>query len=548
MTIAEARVLPPPELMSRVAGTDSAEWFVKSGGMSVQDVRAALAAAGRPLEEFNEILDFGCGCGRILTPMLNEIGASRITGVDIDDEAMGWLRTQHPDVPLRTVDPLPPLPFQDNTFDLVYCHSVFTHMDRNYQDRWLAELKRVTMPGATLVVSFSGAEAFQKLTEQWISVGADPQPLIAAIQTEGTLFIEDDGWKNGPFPDFYHSMFHAEWYVRKHWGTFFSFIQHLPKGSLAYQDFVVLQTPKKQEAPAANTDLPFPPENFRRFVGPVDTRFFDNPSGELVFPEVSADHYQTVFDFGCGCGRIARQLLQQKVRPKRYVGIDIHRGMIAWDRETFSAVDPRFQFLVHDVFNLGLAPENKRRTFAPFPVGAGEFTLVNAHSVFTHILQEAAVLYLAEISRILTSQGVARTTWFFFEKSSFPWLEPHQVSLFVNEVDPTNAVIYDRHWFVEAVRAAGMRIAHTVRPSVPGHQWTLFLKKNDGSASELTLLRRESDEWLCGALGSGEQAACTQIDELSRRVQELDAEKNQIFNSWSWRVTQPLRRLARLWS
>ena len=46
MNVAEMRVLPPPELMARVAGTDSADWFVQSGAMSIRDIRAALASAG----------------------------------------------------------------------------------------------------------------------------------------------------------------------------------------------------------------------------------------------------------------------------------------------------------------------------------------------------------------------------------------------------------------------------------------------------------------------------------------------------------------------
>ena len=59
-------------------------------------------------------------------------------------------------------------------------------------------------------------------------------------------------------------------------------------------------------------DLPFPPIEFRRLVGPTDTKFLDNTSRALVFPDVKPDAYASVFDFGCGCGRLARQLIQQQ--------------------------------------------------------------------------------------------------------------------------------------------------------------------------------------------------------------------------------------------
>jgi SAM-dependent methyltransferase len=546
MTSLENRPLPPASLIERVAGTDNADWFVHSGGLSVRDIRAALETIGRRPEQFHQILDFGCGCGRILTPMLAELPQARFSGVDIDDEALSWLRRQYPGLDLRTVDPLPPLPFPDNTFDLVYCHSVFTHMDVDYQDRWLAELRRVTAPGAILIVSFSGAEAFGKLLDQWNAAGVDPAPIAAQLAQDGTLFISDDGWKDGPFPDFYHSMFHTAAYVQRHWGGFLAIRAHLPMGSLAYQDFVVMETlPKEPMAPPAA--IPFPPLEFRKNVGPVDLAFFDNPSGELVFPEIPPESYARVFDFGCGCGRIARQLLQQRVRPERYVGIDIHRAMVEWNRSNLSSVDPRFQFLVHDVFNLGLAPDNSRQDFAPFPVGDEEFTLVNAHSVFTHILQPAAVSYLHEVRRILAPDGIARTTWFFFDKRGFPWMEQDQVCLFVNEIDPTNAVIYDRNWFMETIAALGLTVVQVLPPALPGHQWTVFLKKGATEEGVGDLLTAEASESLSGALPFWkthlQKEFRQQLQEMSRQLLAQVEENKQLRASWSWRVTAPFRTL-----
>lgn len=227
---------------------------------------------------------------------------------------------------------------------------------------------------------------------------------------------------------------------------------------------------------AAEPEPPLPPVEYRRLVC-YDDQFFRIVHGQPVFPQVQPELYDSVFDFGCGCGRIARQLMCQHPKPKRYVGIDIHRGMIQWCQQNLTAYDPNFRFFHHDVWNLGLGPDNTRQLTAPFPVGSSEFTLVIAHSVFTHLYKEQSEFYLSEVARILTDNGIARTTWFFFDKRTFPMMLEFQVCLYINETDPSNAVIYDWRWFLGAVRRCGLCVKEVIPPSTPGEQWEVFLVK-----------------------------------------------------------------------
>ena len=91
--------------------------------------------------------------------------------------------------------------------------------------------------------------------------------------------------------------------------------------------------------------IPMPPPDLRDWIGPTDIPEFDNPSGTPIYAELGLPlkAYETVFDFGCGCGRIARQLLQQTPRPQRYVGIDVHPRLSGWCRENLSPVDPQLR-------------------------------------------------------------------------------------------------------------------------------------------------------------------------------------------------------------
>jgi len=72
--------------------------------------------------------------------------------------------------------------------------------------------------------------------------------------------------------------------------------------------------------------IPMPPPELRALVGPTDEEDFDNPTGEPIYRDfgLPSEVYDSVLDFGRGCGRIARRLLLQSPRPRRYVGIDPH--------------------------------------------------------------------------------------------------------------------------------------------------------------------------------------------------------------------------------
>jgi predicted TPR repeat methyltransferase len=65
----------------------------------------------------------------------------------------------------------------------------------------------------------------------------------------------------------------------------------------------------------------------RQLVGPTDEAAFENSSGNSIL-NVPDGQFDVMVDFGCGCGRLARQMMQQRAKPKRYIGFDLHSGMI----------------------------------------------------------------------------------------------------------------------------------------------------------------------------------------------------------------------------
>ena len=245
------------ELVSRVAGGPDRAAFYESGRQSVRDLTAVLSTIGRQLDDFGTILDFGCGCGRILL-WLRWLGErSTIHGVDVDARAIRWAGENLPWAQFAVNDHQPPLPFADATFDLVYNHSVFTHLDEEHQDLWLAELRRVTKPGGILVLSVHGEKPLADFEEGSRNAGGDPSPVREEVRRRGIAFVKHDGHVGGPHDAGYHSTFHAPWYVLDHWSSYFNVKAYVLLGSLGFQDFVLLERrPDGVPGPAGTRPLP----------------------------------------------------------------------------------------------------------------------------------------------------------------------------------------------------------------------------------------------------------------------------------------------------
>jgi hypothetical protein len=81
------------------------------------------------------------------------------------------------------------------------------------------------------------------------------------------------------------------------------------------------------------------------------------------------------------------------------------------------------------------------------------------------------------MSRTLSSDGIAITTWFLFDKGDFPMMQEFQNALLINADDPTNAVIFDRGWLEARVAACGLLVTRVVPPAIRGFQWTIEMQK-----------------------------------------------------------------------
>jgi len=156
--------IPPPDLISLVAGTRDVLWFLRSGTLAAGTLRETLERNGRKLENLSSVLDFGCGCGRVLRHLCGYEGVS-FHGCDYNPRLVRWCKRHLRFAQFERNPSWPPLPFKDGQFDFIYAFSVFTHMTIPQQVSWMRELSRVLSEGGFLLISTHGRHYLRELNE-----------------------------------------------------------------------------------------------------------------------------------------------------------------------------------------------------------------------------------------------------------------------------------------------------------------------------------------------------------------------------------------------
>ncbi len=220
---------PAADLRFNVAGPCTIPQFFAMGDRMLDDIEAALQSVGAPLSPGTRFLDFGCGVGRLVLAMRRRELQLDISGCDVDRRAVDWCHAQLPDVPVRLNAELPPAPFPDAAFDVIWCGSVFTHLDERHQDVWLAELRRMLAPGGVLLASVHGPKAWEPLLPSWA---------IRKVQRQGLVFTRTDA-DAGVHPEWYQVAWHTEAYIRQHWQAYLDVRRYIPRGLNDHQDLVV---------------------------------------------------------------------------------------------------------------------------------------------------------------------------------------------------------------------------------------------------------------------------------------------------------------------
>jgi SAM-dependent methyltransferase len=230
--------IPTPPAAHRrrvVQGDDVVRYTI--GGATLRGRLDAIAQrfAGRGLASFDRILDWGCGSGRLTRALLATAPPTQeVWGADIDEVNIVWCAHHLAGGRFRHLALNPPTPFSDGSFDLVIGVSVVTHLREADQDRWLAELARITNRGGLVLLSIQGPAVR--------ALAGLPASMEQLVERRGLVITGENQQISvrGECGAYYVDTFHSHAYVRDHWSHHFEVLDIL-EGAGLHQDVVVLR-------------------------------------------------------------------------------------------------------------------------------------------------------------------------------------------------------------------------------------------------------------------------------------------------------------------
>ncbi len=156
--------LPPDYMMFESYGLNYSKYY-NEGKKTAQWILDIV----KPYIKFEnkKRLDWGCGPARVVRHMPTLLGnTNQVFGTDYNPKTIQWCSQFIKSVEFSKNELDPPTVYEDETFDMIYGISIFTHLSEEKNIAWYEELIRVANVGAVLFLTTQGDAYLEKMTEK----------------------------------------------------------------------------------------------------------------------------------------------------------------------------------------------------------------------------------------------------------------------------------------------------------------------------------------------------------------------------------------------
>jgi len=232
--------VPDDDLIFLIAGHRDRGSFAESRRAAVDTLVGMLAETGVNTLDFQSILDFGCGCGRILAGWEGSLGPdTELHGCDINEQLVRFCQESLKHALVVQSNYLPPLPYTDHKFDLIYANSVYTHLVLSAMLSWTGEITRIVKPGGIAVITMQGsyyAAELAKVSKEGSRILAERGYYIYLRGKPEDTWLGANNYLAFATPDFMRRIFAGFDLIRA-----FPGVSHGPTHLAAFQDVLIFR-------------------------------------------------------------------------------------------------------------------------------------------------------------------------------------------------------------------------------------------------------------------------------------------------------------------